>query len=249
MNKVRDIPWPRIVAEGTAIVVSILLAFSIQAWWDDKQNRADLRNSLSAVLDDFQESKELVKDRRSFASAQRESIVRLFEIANDDQGKHDETIIDGLLRDVSWYKSDVPVIIAALDALLSSGKLESLRNDTLRRNLADWPVRIAFIDTQVSVDKQFGWEIWSPFIQQKGLYPQIWNTHDRYPGNSEPISTHKFPVSLRHSVDHSQLFADNEFLNVLWQGWVIQENVLSTMTSADNSLDESIDLLREELNQ
>jgi hypothetical protein len=27
MNKIQEIPWPRILAEGTAIVVSILLAF------------------------------------------------------------------------------------------------------------------------------------------------------------------------------------------------------------------------------
>jgi hypothetical protein len=30
----RSIPWPRILAEGGAIVVSILLAFGIQAWWE-----------------------------------------------------------------------------------------------------------------------------------------------------------------------------------------------------------------------
>jgi hypothetical protein len=33
----RSIPWPRILAEGGAIVVSILLAFGIQAWWEGAQ--------------------------------------------------------------------------------------------------------------------------------------------------------------------------------------------------------------------
>ena len=37
----RSIPWPRILAEGVAIVVSILLAFGIQAWWEDSQDRAE----------------------------------------------------------------------------------------------------------------------------------------------------------------------------------------------------------------
>ena len=44
----------------------------------------------------------------------------------------------------------------------------------------------AFVETQVSVDKQYGWEIWVPLIQEKGLAPQIANAHDRYPGDSEP---------------------------------------------------------------
>ena len=30
------IPWKRLIAEATAIVASILLAFSIDAWWDSR---------------------------------------------------------------------------------------------------------------------------------------------------------------------------------------------------------------------
>ena len=38
----RKIHWPRILAEGTAIVVSILLAFAIDAWWEDRKE-ADIQ--------------------------------------------------------------------------------------------------------------------------------------------------------------------------------------------------------------
>ncbi len=30
-----DWKWSRVLAEGVAVVLSILLAFAIQAWWDD----------------------------------------------------------------------------------------------------------------------------------------------------------------------------------------------------------------------
>jgi len=249
MTGLRNVPWTRVFAEGTAIVVSILLAFWIQAWWDDKQDREDLQDSLFAVLDDFYESKELVKTRRSFASARQHSYVSLLEIANGDQSNHDEPLIDGLLRDVSWYLSDVPVNTTALDALLTGNKFESLRNDTLRRNLADWPARIAFVETQVSVDKQFAWEIWTPYINRKGLYPQFWNSHNRTPGNIDTISSYNFPITLRHKVNHSKLLVDNEFINLLFLGWIIQENVLNAMTLVEASLDQSIDLLTAELDQ
>jgi len=39
----RSVHWPRILAEGFAIVVSILLAFGIQAWWEGRQDRLDLQ--------------------------------------------------------------------------------------------------------------------------------------------------------------------------------------------------------------
>ena len=34
------IGWSRLVAEGAVIVVSILLAFAVDAWWDSRQERA-----------------------------------------------------------------------------------------------------------------------------------------------------------------------------------------------------------------
>ena len=55
MSKFREIPWPRIFAEGAAIVVSILLAFWIQAWWQERVDRADESASLARLgrdLDD-----------------------------------------------------------------------------------------------------------------------------------------------------------------------------------------------------
>jgi len=36
----RKIPWARFAAEGALVVVSILLAFSIDAWWDSRMDHA-----------------------------------------------------------------------------------------------------------------------------------------------------------------------------------------------------------------
>ena len=40
MKLVQNIHWPRILAEGAVIVISILLAFWIDAWWDRQQDAA-----------------------------------------------------------------------------------------------------------------------------------------------------------------------------------------------------------------
>ena len=39
----REIPWTTLFIEGVAIVVSILLAFAIDAWWDQRKGRAEER--------------------------------------------------------------------------------------------------------------------------------------------------------------------------------------------------------------
>ena len=41
MPKSQDVPWKRLTAEGMAIIVSILLAFGIDAWWEDRQQQHD----------------------------------------------------------------------------------------------------------------------------------------------------------------------------------------------------------------
>ena len=41
----KQVPWVRIVAEGIAIVISILLAFAIQAWWEGQGER-DRRDAI-----------------------------------------------------------------------------------------------------------------------------------------------------------------------------------------------------------
>jgi len=54
MKNDRNISWPRIFAEGGAILVSILLAFWIDAWWGNRADAIQERSLLSALLQDFQ---------------------------------------------------------------------------------------------------------------------------------------------------------------------------------------------------
>lgn len=39
MTQTQKIAWPTILAEAAAIIVSILLAFAIDAWWDARADR------------------------------------------------------------------------------------------------------------------------------------------------------------------------------------------------------------------
>ena len=49
MTLFRKIPWPRILAEGVVIVVSILLAFWIDEWADERQKRDEEKKLLRAI--------------------------------------------------------------------------------------------------------------------------------------------------------------------------------------------------------
>ena len=49
--------WRRLLLESAAIILSILLAFSIDAGWDEFQERKQERAFLESLLSDFEETR------------------------------------------------------------------------------------------------------------------------------------------------------------------------------------------------
>ncbi len=64
MTNTHDIPWKRISAEGIAIVVGILLAFGIQAWWESRQNQAEEVEILAGLELEFEDQVVIREERR-----------------------------------------------------------------------------------------------------------------------------------------------------------------------------------------
>ena len=48
-----QIPWLRVFVEGVVIVGSILLAFGIDAWWEDRGDRVAEREALEQLVITF----------------------------------------------------------------------------------------------------------------------------------------------------------------------------------------------------
>ena len=57
----RNIPWLRVAAEGVAILVSILLAFAVQAGWEGRQARQELRELLVLLDDELSHNGDLLQ--------------------------------------------------------------------------------------------------------------------------------------------------------------------------------------------
>ena len=53
MTETREIPWKRISVEAAAIVASILFAFAIDAWWEERQDRNAEQDYLLTILADI----------------------------------------------------------------------------------------------------------------------------------------------------------------------------------------------------
>jgi hypothetical protein len=125
----RSIPWPRVLAEGIAIVASILLAFAIQAWWDARSERQLEQEYLSAIHVEIEGA--LAEVQRDLATLQETGRAL-------DEFFVDAPLPSHSLRRLLALASVVPNIApptAVLDDLVASGRLQLIRSSAVREQL------------------------------------------------------------------------------------------------------------------
>ena len=128
MKTDRRIPWPRIAAEGVVVVASILLAFSIDAWWAARQQREAEQVVLQALLDDLHVKQVLLSDMNLFSNAIFDSAAALLRIAAGTEQKPSDETIDRLFSDTWWVSSEALWDSAPLNLLVAGGNLSLISN-------------------------------------------------------------------------------------------------------------------------
>ena len=104
MAELQNIPWKRISVEAIAIVASILLAFTIDAWWEDAQSEHEEKQILEALLVDLISRQERLDAQRTyiFANMTQEWIAEPVMLAEAD----------------SEAEASIPELAAALQAIV-----------------------------------------------------------------------------------------------------------------------------------
>lgn len=134
-----SIPWKRISAEGLTIVVSIILAFSIDAWWDERQERRDEIEILERLLMELSVNIERI-DRVMVNRARKlDYAVALFDQIENAQDQGEETINVPTMMlmhlvDSSTFEADIPV----LEGIIRSARLEIIENANILTAVARW---------------------------------------------------------------------------------------------------------------
>jgi hypothetical protein len=119
-------------------VVSILLAFSIDAWWSRVQERDDERRALEALRGEFIAN---LTHLRAVHDAHDRFAHRLEQLVDgvspESQGRIIQVSDSVLLPLVSFRTADPAV--GTLNILLASGRVGLIRSEDLQQALAGWP--------------------------------------------------------------------------------------------------------------
>ena len=130
-------PWLRTLAEGAAIVVSILFAFAIQAQWDLRQERERVRSVLSSLEAAYSEN--LAMTEVGVAATEKDLAI-LERFLNLDPGAASEVPPDSAAMMIVniWRPGNPNPNNDFLLALLDAESLNSLNDSALREEIARW---------------------------------------------------------------------------------------------------------------
>lgn len=133
----RAVSWLRIAGEGAVIVISILLAFGIDATWDrhvERREEAEILADLSAevaqnlrALEGIEATHQRVIDNAARLVATPSADLRM--MTADELGP----FFHALISRVSFTPVD-----GTLESALSSGRLNRIRDDSVRNGIVTW---------------------------------------------------------------------------------------------------------------
>lgn len=246
MQKHREIPWPRILAEGVAIVLSILLAFSIDAWWQDRVEGQREQEALMALLDDFEKTNKYISKGRDFHLAVQRSNIELLEAVTSRESSLSDEQIERLLVNLTWWDGESHFSTGAINSLVFGGDLALIENNALRQLVADWPSQIERVESAQRQDYDFFFNVLTPFLRSNSYLPQLATIGASKPGDPD---ARPFLIDLEIEVTqgYSELVANEEFHNILAQKSWIQFDILDAFDKAEALLDQMIQLTESSL--
>jgi hypothetical protein len=167
MSKSETVPWKRLTAEGFVVVVSILLAFGIDAWWDGYRDSERQRSQLAAMREEFSDSLNGLDEVLDSIQQHADGVDELILLLNG--AGVSEVEVPGRLLGyaIGWRTSDVST--STLDALIASGDLSFVANDALRKSLAGLPAFLLNLTEDEILAMEFAESIMSTFLAREGL--------------------------------------------------------------------------------
>ena len=137
----RSIHWRRVLIEGVVIVGSILLAFAIDAWWDERQERSLTDRRIEALLSEFEQARaEIESEIRGVRSSYEGSTAVLAMFRAPRSERSAEELAAQVIKsfNVGVFTVQHPV----LTMMITSGELLEAEDDELLALIAVWQDQI-----------------------------------------------------------------------------------------------------------
>lgn len=154
--------------EGAAIVVSILLAFAIDAWWEERTLRIEEQQVLQGLRSEFLATRDVLSGHLKEHLLDVKTFEDFLNAAGNSGAEKAGLTVDATLTAL-LNPSTSDVGNGTLDALLSSGRIEILTNKTLRAKLAAWEGVMGEVRDDQVLNVKSVYEIHIPYFVTKNI--------------------------------------------------------------------------------
>jgi hypothetical protein len=167
MNDIWAISGRRYVLEGAVIVLSILLAFGIDALWAQHQGRLEEKEILASLKSDFVANLESVTRVIEAHETFRARVTTLIRLSPEEIRALPQTKISELMLATAnpWTYDAVR---GTTDTLVNGGKLGVLSDPNLRESLLTFLNRVADSGEDISYLMQGAQDVWAAEIDHGG---------------------------------------------------------------------------------
>jgi hypothetical protein len=245
MGTTDDINWKRISAEGVAIVVSILLAFGIEAWWQDRNEAILEQRLLTALLVEFEQNGALLRQSREVYEQYYTDAIRVLDLIAEDPATIDAAELEGLFGSLLASQT-FHLESGTLNGLLASGEMSLIRDETLRNRLAAWPSYAGeWSEEEEAVFNLVG-ESLIPYLSERMLLRSINRTFPPFSDGQAPRSA---PPGSNETASMASVVASTEFDNLVYRKANGTWHAMRDGETLRAQLSEIIELIRRNLDE
>jgi hypothetical protein len=238
MPNAKNIQWSRLSIEAAAIVASILLAFAIDAWWEDRQDRENEKEYLVSLRQELADSIEFAKENEELRRKVVDAHVSLIAQVQGAKRAPDRDLyewISLLSYPLRYYPPR-----AVYNDIMASGGTNLISSAEIRMALAELEQGIRFL----AQNDESSWVVWEQRIQPflEGRIPRIERLRQGYARDRRDIPFGKSP----HTADFDAIFADPAFEDMIAERWLRLQNGTLTVGRIISQSRKIVDLISAE---
>ena len=238
MTASQALPWKRLLAEAAAIVLSILLAFAIDAWWEDRSARHSEQLLLRRLHADFTEIQAAIL---MIEAEHRETSAACRALMSIPEGSPvpPTPVYDRMVALVFLTSRTFNPGTGAVAAFLGSEGARLVDNQPLADLLLSWPGLVEELQEE-DVFLQNGLaHRWIPFLKSRvnigpylGVYPEI---------------NVGMPAHITHPQPRTPLIVDAELVNNVLDRYKLQQIALRDIGPVIHAVNEILQLLQTDI--
>jgi hypothetical protein len=157
-TKAQLLPWKRMALEGGVIVLSILLAFAIDAWWGQRKDHIEDIAQLSRVAAELRLNSEMLRSKTENLQIAIDTTSQFLSWMGPEPPEQE---LDAVARqlDILSNIGTFSLVRRAADDYLAAGRESTSRDAHIRQSLAEWYFHSDRLENQYTILRTEHWTL------------------------------------------------------------------------------------------